>query len=97
MAEVVVDGVRYLPMKRKTTRERRPLSVLLLEARKVKRESLDEAARRIGTSKTHLWSMERGDTNPSLDMLQRLLAYYGIHFDEIAKVTSMSDEKGGGS
>lgn len=84
MAEVIVDGIRYLPMKRKTTREQRPLSVLLYEARTAKRESLDEAARRIGTSKAHLWEMEQG-ANPRLDMLQRLLTYFGIHYDEIAK------------
>ena len=86
MSEVIVDGIRYLPMKRKTTRSRRPLSVLLVDARKVRRESLAEAARRIGTTKTHLWALEKGSaSNPSLDLLQRLLNYYGIHFDEIAK------------
>jgi len=88
MSEVVVDGVRYLPMKRKTTRERRPLAVLLKDARKIRRDSLDQAVRLIGgVTKTHLWELECGrSANPSLRLLQRLLEYYGIHFDEIAKV-----------
>lgn len=86
MSEVIVDGIRYLPMKRKTTRARRRLGVLLIDARKVRRESLAEAARRIGTTTTHLLALEKGaSSNPCLGLLQRLLEYYGIHFDEIAK------------
>ena len=87
MSEVVVDGVRYLPIKRKTTRDQRPLCDLLLDARKTKRESLEEAARRIGTTKSHLWRLEKNRAcNPTLGLLQKLLSYYGIHYDEIAKV-----------
>lgn len=84
MSDVVVNGIRYLPMKRKTTRNTRALSLLLVEARKVRRESLAEAARRIGTTKTHLWELEKGRANnPTLFLLKKLLDYYCIHFDEI--------------
>jgi transcriptional regulator with XRE-family HTH domain len=84
MSEVIVDGIRYLPMKRKTTRDKRPLCKLLIDARATRRESLQEASRRIGTTKTHLWCLENGHAdNPSLKLLQKLLEYYGIHFDEI--------------
>ena len=87
MSEVIVDGVRYIPVRHRI-RKKRPLPDLLAEARQSRAESLDKAAQNIGTTKTHLWTMEGGgQCNPSLDLLQRLLDYYGIDFDEIAKVT----------
>lgn len=85
MSEVIVDGIRYLPH-RPHLRKRRPLPELLIEARQVKAESLELAAHNIGTTKTHLWTMEGGNCNPTLDLLQRLLDYYGIDYDEIARL-----------
>ena len=59
MSKVIVDGIRYLPMKRPTTIEPRPLNALLIDARKVRRDSLAGASRRIGMTKTHLWCLEK--------------------------------------
>jgi transcriptional regulator with XRE-family HTH domain len=87
VSEVIVDGVRYLPVRTKA-RKRRPLPALLIEARKSKGESLEQAAGNVGTTKTHLWTMEGGNCNPTFDLLQRLLDYYGIDYDEIEKARS---------
>lgn len=85
MPEVIVDGVRYLPMKRKTTKHQRPLSELIKDAREVKRESLEEAARHIGIVKPYLWELEQGTSQPTLPVLQKLLYHFGIEFNEIAE------------
>jgi transcriptional regulator with XRE-family HTH domain len=84
VSEVIVDGVRYLPPRRKT-RKRRPLPQLLFDARSAKAESLETAAANMGTTKAHLWTMEQGECNPTLHLLQRMLDYYGIDYDEIER------------
>lgn len=89
MSEVVVDGIRYIPA-RKHGKMLRVFSELIYEARKAKGESLEFAAQNIGTVKAHLWTLEQGETMPRLDMLQKILRYYGIDYNEIAIITKES-------
>lgn len=57
--------------------------------RKVHGFSLDEAAVRIGVTKSHLWDFEQGRAvNPTLRMLQGLSDGYGIPLTQL-----LSDEK----
>ena len=83
--EVMIDGVRYLPERTKA-KKKKPFHKLIAEAREMKRETLDEAAQGIGTTKSHLWTLERGDSSPRLPMIQNALRYYGLSFDEISDV-----------
>jgi transcriptional regulator with XRE-family HTH domain len=79
---VVIDGTRYIA-ERPQRLDRRPLAALVAEARAANGQSLEQAARAIGSTKSHMLAIERG-TAPRLPMLQKLLRHYGILFDEIA-------------
>lgn len=80
--EVIIDGVRYIPV-RELEIDRKPFHELIKEARKHKRESLEEAARNIGTVKSHLWELEKARCVPNLILLKEILRYYSIKFEEI--------------
>ena len=82
MSEVYVDGIRYLPAHTHSG-PTKPFGLLITEARERKSETLQEAANNIGTSKSHLWTMENGGCFPRLYMLQNVLNYYGILFEDI--------------
>jgi transcriptional regulator with XRE-family HTH domain len=83
MMEVIIDGVRYLPECRHAPTELTSFSVLIANAREDKKETLDEASSNIGIAKSQLWSMEKGETEPKLKMLKKVLRYYGLSFDQI--------------
>ena len=57
--------------------------ILIKEERLKNRKTLDDAADKIGISKSHLWSIEQGGTEPRLRMLQKILMYYGLKFEQI--------------
>ena len=81
--EVIIDGIRYIPVREEAT-TKKPFHELILEARKHKRESLEEASKNIGTVKSHLWELEKARCVPNLILLQTIERYYGIKFDDIA-------------
>ena len=81
--EVIIDNIRYLRQRKPSTKSK-PFHKLIIEARKNKRETLQQVAVSIGTTKSYLWELEDGRSLPGLGMLQRLLSYYGLSFDEIA-------------
>lgn len=81
--EVIIDGIRYVPVREEET-TKKPFHELILEARKHKRESLEEASKNIGTVKSHLWELEKARCVPNLILLQAIVRYYGIKFDDIA-------------
>lgn len=83
MSEVYVDGIRYLP-ERTPTKKTQPLYKLLVAAREAKGESLNFVAKKTDIGISHLWTIEYGETMPRLHILQKLLKYYGISFEEIA-------------
>jgi transcriptional regulator with XRE-family HTH domain len=83
--EILVDGVRWLP---EPTRKMdiKPFNEVIAAARESKNETLDTAAGNMGIAKSQLWSMEKGETEPKLQMLQKVLRYYGIAFEQISDV-----------
>jgi transcriptional regulator with XRE-family HTH domain len=74
--EILINGIRYLP-EIQESENAQPFNVLIFNARKNKLETLDEASNNIGIAKSQLWSMEKGETEPKLKMLQKVLTYYG--------------------
>lgn len=80
--EVVVNGIRYMPIPTKSS-DPKPLATLLLDARKSRRQSLDEACKGIGIAKSTLWELESGRGCPSVKVLQKLISYYGFDFQQI--------------
>lgn len=82
--EVFIDGIRYLPESQKSETPRQ-FHELIVSARELKQETIEEAARNIGTTKSNLWELENGRQVPRLPTVQKVLKYYGISFDEIAE------------
>lgn len=80
--EIFIDGVRYLPEPMPTNKAF-SFSEAIARARENKKETLAEASRNIGIAKSQLWSMEKGETEPKLLMLKKVLTYYGLSFDSI--------------
>lgn len=80
--EIFIDGIRYLP-ERQATANTEPFNILIASAREKKRETLDEASSNMDIAKSQLWSMEKGETEPKLKMLQKVLRYYGLSFEQI--------------
>ena len=80
--EILIDGIRYLP-EQLAPKNAAPFNVLIASARERKRETLDEAAGNMSIAKSQLWSMEKGETEPKLKMLQKVLRYYGLSFEQI--------------
>ena len=80
--EIFIDGVRYLPEPKPTNKEW-SYSELITRARERKAETLEEASKNMGIAKSQLWSMEKGETEPKLKMLQKVLKYYGLSFNDI--------------
>jgi transcriptional regulator with XRE-family HTH domain len=83
--EVMINGTRFIA-ERIVSCRRHPFHKLILEARTINMETLEEAATAIGTTKSRLWELEQGDSMPRLPMLQRTLKHYGLSFDEIADI-----------
>jgi len=81
--EVLINGVRFVQQIEKNT-DKVKFDVLITSARKIKNETLEEASHNMGISKSHLWSMEKGETEPKLRMIQKILLYYSIEFEEIS-------------
>lgn len=81
--EVIIDNIRYL-RQRKPSAKRKPFHKLITEAREHKLETLQQVASNIATTKSYLWELEAGRARPGLSILQRLLNYYGLSFNEIS-------------
>ena len=55
------------------------LGARLAELRLRKGESLQTVATAIGISKTHVWQLEKGNSeNPSIDLLKKLAEHYSV-------------------
>ena len=85
MTEIYVDGVRYVPARNKDI-QGVAFAKLIADSRKNKRETLQKAADNLGTNKSHLWTLENGRCLPGFELLQEILRYYDISYDEIARV-----------
>ena len=55
------------------------LAVKLKQLRTDKKESLQKTAEAVGTSKAHIWQIERGKAlNPSIGLLKELASHFGV-------------------
>jgi transcriptional regulator with XRE-family HTH domain len=55
------------------------LGAKLAELRLRKGESLQTVATEVGISKTHVWQLEKGNSeNPSIDLLKKLAEHYSV-------------------
>jgi transcriptional regulator with XRE-family HTH domain len=52
--------------------------------------SLQNLADRVGVSKTHIWEIEKGLTNISLDLALRFAASFAMTIDELTSETTPS-------
>ena len=86
MMDVIINGVKFIP-RRLPKNKKIPFHILIKAAREENMETMDEAAKAIGTTKSRIWELEQGNTVPRLPMLQKILNHYGFRFDEIADVT----------
>ena len=80
---VVIDGVEYLPRARL---ELMPMEFgeFLKATRKAVRYSLDTAAEKIGCSKSYIWELENGRSEPSLMMAKCIGEAYGLALETLA-------------
>ena len=80
--EVKIDGVRYVPA---IPYEDGliPFQELIGEARERKSETLTMAAENMDISKSQLFALEKGTSEPGLRILKKILAYYDIDFKVI--------------
>lgn len=66
------------------------LGAKLAELRLRKGESLQAVASAVGVSKTHVWQLEKGNSeNPSIDLLKKLAEHYSV------PVTFLANEDAG--
>lgn len=80
--DVMINGRRFVAERPDKTKKT-PFYELIKSAREQNMESLETAAKSIGTTKSNLWNLEQGTSMPGLPMLQRILKHYDIKFDEI--------------
>lgn len=86
MTTVIIDGEIYVP-KSNTKPPKMPFKTLgdaLIEGRKNCNMSLDVAANLAGISKSHLWSIEKNQTEPSLWIASSIANIYGLDLRAIA-------------
>lgn len=60
------------------------LSAKLKELRMARRQSLQQVADGVKTSKTHIWDMEQGNSaNPSRELLERLADHFRVSVSDL--------------
>lgn len=65
------------------------LGAKLAELRLRKGDSLQAVASAIGISKTHVWQLEKGNSeNPSIELLKRLSEHFGVPLSYLANEDS---------
>jgi transcriptional regulator with XRE-family HTH domain len=47
--------------------------------------SVPDCAGRLGIDRTYLWRIEEGRVTPSLDLLERMAAFFGVTLDELRR------------
>lgn len=65
-----------------------PLGARIKELRLKLGQSLQDVADAVGVSKTHIWALERGDTNnPSIELLKKLAEHFKVTLEYLAGTT----------
>ncbi|MCG7985081.1 MAG: helix-turn-helix domain-containing protein [Candidatus Thiodiazotropha lotti] len=87
MPTVSIDGVEYVPKSNVDySGNSKTLGDALTECRNNIGLTLDKAATLAGISKSHLWAIENGETEPSLWIAARIADVYGIDLKAIAEL-----------
>lgn len=79
--DVVIDGVHYIPKPR--IRPGQSFDHALRTARRNTGETLEQVAKAVGTTKSHIWTLERGGSEPRLGLIKSLLEHYGLRFEDV--------------
>jgi transcriptional regulator with XRE-family HTH domain len=82
---VVIDGVDYIPKPR--IRPGQTFPQALKTARDNSGETLEQVANAVGTTKSHMWTLERGDCEPRMGLIKGLLDHYGLRFEDVCAPT----------
>ena len=87
MPIVTVDGLKYVPEDNNTTSwEGHTLGSALKKCRKACNLSREKASVEAGISKSHLWAIENGTTEPSLWIGAVVAKLYGVDLKSIAEL-----------
>ena len=83
--EVTINGMRYVPhldleQRVRTMRQLRALSPY----------TLTSAAKEIGCSKSHLWGVEKGRSEPGILLAKRIAELYGVSILTVALAVELS-------
>lgn len=70
------------------------LATKLKELRMARRQSLQQVADGVKTSKTHIWDMEQGNSaNPSRELLERLAAHFRVSVSDLVGENPNADSE----
>ncbi|MEW8049265.1 MAG: helix-turn-helix transcriptional regulator [Candidatus Thiodiazotropha endolucinida] len=87
MPIVEIDGVTYVPEPNvEYSGNALTFGDALTECRKNCKMSLDTASEIAGISKSHLWAIEKGETEPSLWIASCIAKVYGVDLKSIAEL-----------
>lgn len=80
---VIIDGIEYFP-KSPISMMPRTFGEFMKECRTLLNLTLDQAAEKSGVSKSYVWEMENGKSEPSLRIAACLSEAYGIGLETMA-------------
>ena len=80
---VIIDGIKYSPQS-EISMMPRPFGVFLRDARMSVKLSLEAASREVQCSKSYIWEMESGTSEPSLRIASRIARAYGLKLETLA-------------
>jgi transcriptional regulator with XRE-family HTH domain len=80
--KVVIDNITYVP-ERITISNKCEFKQLIFDARKRRKETLDVASKNLNIARSYLFSLEKGISEPGLKIIQRILKYYNLDFNDI--------------
>lgn len=81
---VTIGDVEYVPKSHVKAEKGESLGPLLRRLRKSIGYTLDEAAARIQTSKSYVWELENGRSEPSLRVAQAIAEVYQVDVGMLA-------------
>jgi DNA-binding XRE family transcriptional regulator len=85
MPLVTIDGHVYVPRaNNKYAGQSKTLGEAFKECREKSGMSLSKAADRAGISKSHLWAIEKNETEPSLWIAYSVVRLYGVDLNALA-------------
>lgn len=81
--QVIIDGIKYAPQS-EVSMMPRSFGDFLRDARKSVKLSLEAASSEVPCSKSYLWEMENGTSEPSLRVASGIARAYGLKLETLA-------------